>query len=70
MMTEERIREYLEEAVTEIKRAVAWDNQSVWAVRCEKLWTLEFVLEETAKPKYIHPEDRFPFPAKTQEAAR
>ena len=74
MMTEERVREYQAETVKDIKRAIERGNRYDWTLRCEKLWTLDFVLEDFSKSGYIdgyiHPEDRFPFVPKTQEAAR
>ncbi len=69
MMTEKRIREYREELIAEIKKLAEAKRVSSWELACERLWTLDFILGESGKPKYMHPEDRFAF-AKTQEAAR
>ena len=69
MMNEKRVREYREMAILEVKKAARLKDRYSWERRCERLWTLDFVLEEPGKVGYVYPEDRFPF-VKTAEAGR
>jgi hypothetical protein len=69
MMNEKRIREYRAEVIEHIKQAAKLHNLYSWERACERVWTLDFILAETNKAQYIHPEDRFAF-EKTQEAAK
>ena len=69
MMNEADIREYRERVVESLEESVRSQMRYCYEARCERLYSLDFILEDVTKPGYVYPQDRFPF-SKTVEVAR